>query len=115
MLNAKNSSEIRFNHRTFTRPSRDGFRFRRFRRTLRHICGKLVGFPGPNNRENRSTLSGRKSGKSSQTSVFAYFDGSIAANGVSNFRSFSLASSNAPGVLGPSDFPASSLMEKQKY
>lgn len=72
-----------------TRFSRDCFRLRRFFRTLLHICGRLVGLPGPNRREKRSTLSGRKSGNSSRTSTFAYFDGSIAANGVSNFRSFS--------------------------
>lgn len=68
-------------------PSFDNFRrFRRFR-TLRQICGKLDGLPGPKRRENRNTLSGRKSGNSSQTSTFAYFEGSIAANGVSSFFS----------------------------
>lgn len=74
--------------------SRDCFLFRRFRRTLRHICGKLVGLPGPNSLEKRSTLSGRKSGNKSRTSTFAYFDGNIAANGVSNFRSSALSISD---------------------
>lgn len=71
-----------------TRLSRDCFRFLLFLRTLLQICGKLVGFPGPNNRENLNTLSGRKSGKISRTSTFAYLDGSIAANGVSSLRSY---------------------------
>ena len=35
------------------------------------------------------TLSGLKSGNSSVTSTFAYFDGSIAANGVSSLLGFS--------------------------
>lgn len=72
---------------SLTRPSLDCLRLRRLRRTLRHICGKLDGLPGPKRREKRNTLSGRKSGNSSRTSTFAYFDGNIAANGVSNFRS----------------------------
>lgn len=88
-------------------PSLDCFLFRRLRRTLRQICGRLVGLPGPNRRENRSTLSGRKSGKSSRTSTFAYFDGNIAANGVSSFFSPPLSSSSD---LSPnSDLPDSVL------
>lgn len=79
-----------------TRFSRDCFRFRRFLRTLRQICGKLVGLPGPNSRENRRTLSGRKSGKSSRTSTLAYFDGNIAASGVSSLRSAFFPSSPEP-------------------
>lgn len=64
-------------------------RFRRRRRTLRHICGKLDGLPGPNSREKRRTLSGLKSGNISRTSTFAYLEGSIAARGVDNFFSLS--------------------------
>lgn len=90
-----------------TRNSRDCFLFLRFRRTLRHIWGKLVGLPGPNNRENLNTLSGRKSGNSSRTSTFAYFEGSIAANGVSNFFSPCLSSP-------PSDFVESVLFKHKK-
>lgn len=81
-----NRETIDLNH-TLTVPSLDCFRRWRRLRTLRHICGKLDGFPGPNKRENRKTLSGRKSGNNSRTSTFAYFDGSIAASGVSNFLS----------------------------
>lgn len=83
-------------------PSFDIFRrFRRFR-TLRQICGKLDGLPGPKRRENRNTLSGRKSGNSSQTSTFAYFDGSIAANGVSSF--FSMLFSKLELVISAKEF-----------
>lgn len=72
---------------TLEDPSCDIFRRPRRLRTLRQICGKLEGLPGPKSREKRSTLSGRKSGKSSRTSMFAYLEGNIAAKGVSSFFS----------------------------
>lgn len=87
-----------------TRPSRDCFLRRRFFLTLLQICGKLDGLPGPKRRENRSTLSGRKSGKSSRTSTLAYLDGSIAASGVSNFLSALISA-----VSAESDFALSEL------
>lgn len=88
-----------------TRPSLDCFRRRRFFLTLLHICGKLDGLPGPKRRENRSTLSGRKSGNSSRTSTLAYLDGSIAASGVSN-----LLSAFISAVSAESDFALSELV-----
>lgn len=44
------------------------------------------------------TLSGRKSGNNSVTSTLAYFDGSMAANGVSSLLSVLLDFSNLEGL-----------------